>query len=80
MSDLPPALSLTGRSALQRRFAALLAPKTDAELEAMAGEARALTLRNFGRTMTASGHKLKCSARAERVRFAPDSGHAADIP
>jgi 2-iminoacetate synthase len=39
------------KSALLRRFEQLLAPKTDAELESMAQTARAITLRNFGRTM-----------------------------
>src|ERR1700719_4727281 len=39
------------KSALLRRFEQLVAPKTDAELEAMAQTSRALTLRNFGRTM-----------------------------
>src|SRR5207253_11525094 len=43
-------LSLT-RSALVRRFAELIAPKSDAELEKMGQAARALTLQNFGRTM-----------------------------
>ena len=39
------------KSALLRRFEQLLAPKTDEELESMAQTARAITLRNFGRTM-----------------------------
>ena len=43
-------LSLT-RSALVRRFADLIAPKSDAELEKMGQASRALTLQNFGRTM-----------------------------
>ena len=43
-------LSLT-RSALVRRFAELIAPKSDAELEKMGQAARALTLQSFGRTM-----------------------------
>jgi 2-iminoacetate synthase len=34
-----------------RRFDALISPKTDAELEALAQQAHALTLKNFGRTM-----------------------------
>lgn len=38
-------------SATLRRFAALLEPNDAAEFEAMAQEARALTLQNFGRTM-----------------------------
>jgi len=48
---LPEALSSVEGSPIQRRFAALIAPKTDTELEAMASEARALTLRHFGRTI-----------------------------
>jgi 2-iminoacetate synthase len=43
-------LSLT-RSALVLRFAELIAPKSDAELEAMAQTSHALTMQNFGRTM-----------------------------
>src|SRR6266481_4349929 len=43
-------LSLT-RSALVQRFEELIAPKSNAELEAMAQTSRALTLQNFGRTM-----------------------------
>ena len=39
------------RSELVRRFEDLVAPKTDEEFEAMAQTSRALTLRNFGRTM-----------------------------
>src|SRR3954471_8384924 len=39
------------KSALLRRFEALISPKSDAELEALAQEAHALTLKNFGRTM-----------------------------
>jgi 2-iminoacetate synthase len=39
------------RSATLRRFEALLAPKTDAGLEAMAQQSRALTLKYFGRAM-----------------------------
>jgi len=39
------------KSALVRRFAHLLAPKTDHEMEAMAQMSRSLTLQNFGRTM-----------------------------
>ncbi len=39
------------KSALVRRFENLIAPKSDAELEAMAQRSRALTLQNFGRTM-----------------------------
>lgn len=38
-------------SPLLRKFAALLAPKTDAELEAMARESRTLTRRHFGRAI-----------------------------
>jgi 2-iminoacetate synthase len=34
-----------------RRFDALISPKADAELEALAQQAHALTLKNFGRTM-----------------------------
>jgi 2-iminoacetate synthase len=43
-------LSLT-RSALVSRFEQLIAPKSNAELEAMAQTSRAFTLQNFGRTM-----------------------------
>jgi 2-iminoacetate synthase len=43
-------LSLT-HSPLVRRFADLIGPKSDAELEAMAQASRALTIQNFGRTM-----------------------------
>jgi len=39
------------KSRLLHRFEDLISPKTDAELEALAQESRALTLRNFGRTM-----------------------------
>jgi len=39
------------RSELIEHFADLIVPKTDQELEAMAQTSRALTLRNFGRTM-----------------------------
>jgi len=39
------------RSAVVRDFASLLTPKTDAELDALAGRARQLTLKHFGRTM-----------------------------
>jgi 2-iminoacetate synthase len=40
-----------GKSSLLRRFESLLAPKNDAQFEAMAQEARGLTRQNFGRTM-----------------------------
>lgn len=44
--------ALPGRkSPLMERFAALLEPKSPAQLEAMVRESRALTRRNFGRTM-----------------------------
>ncbi|MDQ6623156.1 MAG: 2-iminoacetate synthase ThiH [Verrucomicrobiota bacterium] len=43
-------LALEKSSALAR-FEELLAPQTDAELEAMAQQSHALTLQNFGRTM-----------------------------
>jgi 2-iminoacetate synthase len=39
------------KSSTVRRFEALLAPKSDAELDVLASRARALTLRYFGRTM-----------------------------
>jgi 2-iminoacetate synthase len=39
------------KSAAVRQFEKLIAPKSDAELEAMAHSSRALTLQNFGRTM-----------------------------
>src|SRR6476620_5044937 len=39
------------KSPLLRRFEELLLPKSDAEFEALAQQAHALTLRNFGRTM-----------------------------
>ncbi len=39
------------RSPVVRRFERIIAPKSDAELEALAREARGLTRRNFGRTM-----------------------------
>src|SRR6202049_4875060 len=39
------------KSPLVRRFEQLIAPKSDSALEAMAQTSRALTLRNFGRTM-----------------------------
>lgn len=48
---LPEPLSVLEGSPIQRRFAALIAPKTNSELEAMAAESRALTLRHFGRTI-----------------------------
>lgn len=46
-----PALFSTQPSPILRRFSELLAPKTDAELEAMARESQRLTLRNFGKTI-----------------------------
>lgn len=49
--QLPEPLSTLEHSAIQRRFATLIAPKTPSELEAMAAESRALTLRHFGRTI-----------------------------
>src|SRR3989441_1408558 len=39
------------KSAAGRQFEQLIAPKSGAELEAMAQTSRALTLQNFGRTM-----------------------------
>src|SRR5438309_5351713 len=39
------------KSELIQRFAYLIAPKSDRELEAMAQASRSLTLQNFGRTM-----------------------------
>jgi 2-iminoacetate synthase len=39
------------KSPLMERFAALLDPKSPSQLEAMARESRAITRRNFGRTM-----------------------------
>jgi 2-iminoacetate synthase len=39
------------KSPLLRRFDELISPKSDAELEALAQHAHALTLKNFGRTM-----------------------------
>ena len=39
------------KSPLPRRFAELILPKSDAELETHAQQAHALTLKNFGRTM-----------------------------
>src|SRR6202049_1774807 len=39
------------KSPLVRRFEELIAPRSDAELEAMAQASRRLTLQNFGRTM-----------------------------
>src|SRR5437764_11466611 len=39
------------KSPFLRRFDALISPKPDAELETLAQEAHALTLKNFGRTM-----------------------------
>lgn len=39
------------KSPLLQRFEALISPKSDAELEALAQKAHALTLKNFGRTM-----------------------------
>jgi len=39
------------KSVLVRQFEQLIAPKSDAELEAMAQTSRTLTLQNFGRTM-----------------------------
>lgn len=44
-------LSRNEKSPLIRRFEGLIAPKTDAELEAMAQSSRALTLKHFGRTI-----------------------------
>ena len=49
--QLPDPLSTVDGSPIQRRFATLIAPKTNLELEAMATESRALTLRHFGRTI-----------------------------
>ena len=42
---------LAPNSAIARRFARLLEPKTDAELEAMARESALLTRRNFGKAI-----------------------------
>lgn len=39
------------KSPLLRRFEGLISPKSDAELETLAQQAHALTLKNFGRTM-----------------------------
>src|SRR3954469_7208388 len=39
------------KSRLLQRFEALIAPKSDAELEELGQQAHALTLKNFGRTM-----------------------------
>jgi len=39
------------KSPLLRRFEELISPESDAELEALAQQAHALTLKNFGRTM-----------------------------
>src|SRR5262245_15190315 len=39
------------KSRLLRSFEGLISPKSDSELEALAQESRALTLKNFGRTM-----------------------------
>src|SRR5204863_6796673 len=39
------------KSPLLRRFASLVSAKSDAELEALAQHAHALTLKNFGHTM-----------------------------
>ena len=39
------------KSPVVRQFEGLIAPKSDAELESLARESRALTLQNFGRTM-----------------------------
>jgi 2-iminoacetate synthase len=39
------------KSPLSRRFAELILPKSDVELEALAQQAHALTLKNFGKTM-----------------------------
>ena len=39
------------KSSLLRRFDELVSPKSDAELETLAQQAHALTLKNFGRTM-----------------------------
>ena len=50
MSSFAPASSCQN-SALLRRFTALLAPKTDAELEALACQSAAITRRHFGRTI-----------------------------
>jgi 2-iminoacetate synthase len=49
--SLPEPLNTVEGSPIQRRFASLIAPKGDAELEAMAAESRALTLKHFGRTI-----------------------------
>jgi 2-iminoacetate synthase len=48
---LPEPLSMLDGSPVQRRFAGLIGPKSDAELESLAAESRALTLRHFGRTI-----------------------------
>lgn len=42
---------LLNKSELVQRFEYLIAPKSDAELEAMAQSSRSLTVQNFGRTM-----------------------------
>ncbi len=46
-----PAFPSTASSPALRRFAALLEPKTDAQLEALARESAAVTRRHFGKTI-----------------------------
>jgi len=47
----PATFSPTTVSSVQRRFAALLEPKTDAQLDALARESAAVTRQHFGRTI-----------------------------
>lgn len=49
--SLVESLSDFRRSPLVRRFESLIAPKTDAELEAMARTSQVLTLKHFGKTI-----------------------------
>src|SRR4029077_13274089 len=48
---MPDFADPTSHSSLVRRFAVLLGPKSDAQLEALARESATLTRRYFGRTM-----------------------------
>jgi len=48
---MPDFTDPASRSPLVRRFAALLEPRTDAQLEALARESAALTRRHFGKTI-----------------------------
>ncbi len=59
------------KSSVVRQFERLIAPKSDAELEALAQKARALTRQNFGRTMRLFA-PLYCLTSASTIAVTAD--------